>query len=261
MNATISLRRYTMPQGAMPLLTEAPLQQKDHLCGPFHAARILRDFGVTDSDGEPLDQDLVALRAGTTLPRDFADGGVPIGAASWSDYRFELARVDSDDAGTSARGLASAIEELATGRLVCVPISGQWTADAVEGLMALDARLIANLRTGRLWGACPRQEDLLAVLDGTAVPDAPPPDWDVGHFVELVELLRGRRGSLVLIRDSYPSLGWGGLHLQPPAVIAEALIRGDGRQGGVLAVVEPEAAAAVHRRASELGLKTEMWEN
>src|SRR5689334_15183379 len=249
-----------MLQDAMPLLTEAPRQQKDHLCGPFHAARILRGFGITGSDGEPLDQDLVALRAGTTLPRDFADGGVPPGAASWADHRYELATVDTDDAGTSARGLASAIEELSARRLVCVPVSGRWTAANVEGLMALDARFIANLRTGRLWGACPPQETLLAVLDG-AVPASPPPDWDVGHFVELAALLRGRRGSLVLIRDSYPSLGWGGLHLQPAAVVAEALIRGDGRQGGVLSVVEPQGAAAVRKRASELGLATEMWEN
>ena len=245
----------------MSLLTEAPRQQKDHLCGPFHAARILRDFGITDSDGEPLDQDLVALRAGTTLPRDFAEGGVPPGAASWADCRYGLATVDKDDAGTSARGLASAIEELSAGGLVCVPISGGWTGANVEGLMALDARLIANLRTGRLWGACPPQETLLAVLDGAAVPHSPPPDWDVGHFVELAALLRGHRGSLVLIRDSYPTLGWGGVHLQPAAVVAEALIRGDGRQGGVLSVVEPHGAAAVRTRASELGLKTEMWEN
>jgi hypothetical protein len=245
----------------MSLLTEAPRQQKDHLCGPFHAARILREIGVTDADGEPLDQDLVALRAGTTLPRDFADGGVPNGAASWSDYRYGLARVDRDDAGTSARGLASAIEELSNGRLVCVPISGYWTVANVEAVMALEARLIANLRTGRLWGAGAPQEPLLAVLDGAAVPDPPSPDWDVGHFVELVQLLRGRRGSLVLIRDSYPSLGWRGLHLQPPAVVAQALLRGDGRQGGVLGVVEPQAAAAVRKRAPELGLNTEMWEN
>jgi hypothetical protein len=245
----------------MSLLTEASRQQKDHLCGPFHAARILRDIGVTDADGEPLDQDLVALRAGTTLPRDLTDGGMPTGATSWSDYRYGLARVDRDDAGTSARGLASAIEELSNRRLACVPISGDWTAARVEGLLALEARLIANLRTGRLWGAASPQEALLAVLDGAVVPDPPPPDWDVGHFVELAELLRGRRGSLVVIRDSYPSLGWGGLHLQPPAAVAQALIRGDGRQGGVLAVLEPEAGVAVRRRASELGLSSEMWEN
>ena len=40
--------------------------------------------------------------------------------------------------------------------------------------------------------------------------DPPPADWDTGHFVELAQLLRGRRGALVLVRDSYPTLGWAG---------------------------------------------------
>jgi hypothetical protein len=83
----------------------------------------------------------------------------------------------------------------------------------------------------------------------------------VGHFVELAALMRGRRGSLVLVRDSYPSLGLNGLHLQPPGVLAAALMRGDGRGGGVLAVIRPELADAARKLASDLGLKTEMWEN
>jgi uncharacterized protein DUF6885 len=244
----------------MRLLTETEPQQRDHLCGPFHGARVLRDCGVAAFEGELLDQDLVALHAGTTLPLDAVEE-IPAGAASLCDYRHELPRVDRDRAGTSAPGLATAIEKLSGGLLVCVPLSGQWTAASVQRLMDLDARLLANLRTGWLWGSCPPQEALLAVLDGVSVADAPPPDWDVGHFVELVTLVRGRRGSLVVVRDSYPSLGWGGVHLQPPAAIAAALMRDDGREGGVLALVEPEAAAGVKGLASELGLRTEMWEN
>jgi hypothetical protein len=46
----------------------ASTQQKDDLCGPFWAARVLRDAGIETWDGEDLDDDLVALRAGTLLP-------------------------------------------------------------------------------------------------------------------------------------------------------------------------------------------------
>lgn len=248
----------------MPLLTERvpqlERQQKDHLCGPFHAARVLRDCGVAEFEGELLDQDLVALHAGTTLPLGAVEE-VPAGAASVCDYRFELACVKRDRAGTSAPGLAAAIEKLSGGLLVCLPLKGEWSAASVQGLMDLDARLLANLRAGRLWGSHPSQEAVLAALDGVAVTDPPPPDWDVGHFVELVTLLRGRRGSLVLVRDSYPSLGWGGLYVQPPAVVAVALMRDDGREGGVLAVVQAGGDDVVRRRASELGLKIEMWAN
>jgi hypothetical protein len=244
----------------MRLLTELEPQQKDYLCGPFHAWRVLLDCGIAEFEGEPLDQDLVALHAGTAVPVGTVDE-VPPGAASRHDYRFELPRADREQAGTSAPGLAAAIERLSGGRLVCVPVSGRWSAAAVKRLMDLDARLLANLRTGLLWGSRPSQEALVAALDGLLVADPPPADWDVGHIVELVQLVRGRRGSLELVRDSYPSLGWGGVHLQPPAAVAEALARDDGRGGGVLAVVSHVVHDAVGKLASELGLKIEMWEN
>jgi hypothetical protein len=227
-------------------------QQKDYLCGPFHAARVLRDHGVA------VDQDLVALRAGTSCA---PEGEVPHGAVSYRDYRFEFPRADQERAGTSARGLAAAIERLSNGALVCVPLSGPWSGDAVTAVVGLNARLIANLRTGLLWGSRPPLEALLAVLEGQRVVAPPPADWDVGHFVELIQVVRGRRGSLVVVRDSYPALGYNGIHLQPPETLASALNRDDGRRGWVLAVVEPRGAVAVQRLASELGLTTEMWDN
>jgi hypothetical protein len=239
----------------MPLLTEQlELQQRDYLCGPFHAARVLRDHGVV------VDQDAVAQRAGTTLPHD-ATGEVPPGALSDLNYRYALPRADAADAGTSPRGLAAAIEELSERRLVCVPISGQWGAEAVEGLFKLQARLIANLRTGLLWGSRPPADALLSVLAGDPVADPPPAEWDVGHFVELVELLRGRAGDLVVVRDSYPTLGYGGVYFQPSQALAAALNRDDGRQGGVLAVSDAGGQEAISRLAPELGLQAEMWDN
>ena len=253
----------------MPSSTEAPalaeLQQRDNLCGPFHAARILREIGVTEWEGEPLDQDLVALHAGTALPKVEVGPQVPPGAINLRDYRHELPRVDPASSGTSLRGLVAAIELLSEGQLACVPLSGEWTSAAVEGLLAgvsdSSARLIANVRTGRLWGSRPPLQALLAVLDGEDVAEPPPSDWDTGHFVELMQLVRGRRGALVLVRDSYPSLGWAGVHLQPPVAVAAALMRGDGRGGGVLAVGSGETAAEVEQLSGLLGLHVKMWDN
>jgi hypothetical protein len=128
-------------------------------------------------------------------------------------------------------------------------------------LFESDARLIANLQTGLLWGSHPSADTLLAALDGNLPSEPPPADWDVGHFVELLGLARGRGGSLVMVRDSYPTLGYEGVHLQPPVTLASALNRYDGRQGGVLAVAEAQHEDAARRLASELGLKTEMWDN
>ena len=244
---------------------DAAAQQKDNLCGPFHAARVLRAAGVTEWEDEPLDQDLVALHCGTVLPAREVGPQVPPGAANRRDYRYELTLGDPEQSGTEAEALARTVEELSSGRLECVPLSGRWSGETVERLVeagaAAGARLIANVRTGALWGSRPPLDLLLAQLEGRDVADPPAPEWDTGHFIELVHLLRGRAGALVLVRDSYPSLGWMGHHLQPPSAVAAALTRGDGREGGVLAVCPRGEAAALRELGAELGLDIQIWDN
>jgi hypothetical protein len=240
-------------------VVEVAEQQKDNLCGPFWAARILRDAGHG-----PIDEDLLALRAGTLLPDLPAEQCVPPGATSKAVYTAELPVVPAADAGTAAGALAAAIEAEADGALCCVPLRGAWDAERVEALLerssVLAVRLLANLRTGRLWGSRPPADALVAELEGTAA-SGPPADWDVGHFCELALLVRGPAGSLVVVRDSYPTLGWNGTHLQPPRVVAEALERGDGREGGVLAVVAVADVARMKQVGGELGLEIAIWDN
>jgi len=228
-------------------------QQKDNLCGPFWAARILRDAGFAE-----WDEDEIALRAGTVLP-DPDEGSVPPGAESRTGYRFELPRAAPAAAGTAAGALAAAIEAASGEALRCLPLRGPWDAATVEALLGLrGVRLLANVRTGAFWGSRPELELLLAELRGEQV-EGPPPDWDVGHFCELELLVRGPGGSLVVVHDSYPEFGVGGRHLQPPRVVAAALARGDGREGGVLAI-GPETAAA-EQLARTLGLDMRIWDN
>jgi len=247
---------------ALDTTTEAA-QQKDNLCGPFWAARILRDFGVDEWDGEQIDEDLIALRAGTVLP-DSPEGSVPTDAQSRTDYRYELPTAPAAESGTAAGPLADAVELGSGGALRCVPLRGVWTAERVERLVeaapGVGARLLANVRTGALWASRPPLEALLAELAGRPAAD-PPADWDVGHFCELASLVRGTRGSLVLVRDSYPSFGWNAHHLQPPRAIAAALLRGDGREGGVLAIAPRRRAAEIEAVAAELELEIAIWDN
>ena len=118
--------------------------------------------------------------------------------------------------------------------------------------------LVANLRSGALWGSRPPAAALLAHLAGAPV-EPPPPDWDAGHFVTMVAGIRGGRRALVLVRDTYPTLGWGGYHLQPTE--AFALSRGDGREGGVLCVCESEEAHALRSRLDDAGYELRYWDN
>jgi uncharacterized protein DUF6885 len=239
-------------------------QQKDNLCGPFWAARVLIESGFTTWDGEAITEDLVALRAGTLLPQAHDSSDVPPGAVNHVSYRYQLPMAPVEQSGTSAEALARAIEAASSGKLRCVPLSGDWNAHRVERLVdeaaGLGSRLLANVRTGRMWASRPPVEILLAELEGRSVVE-PEADWDVGHFVELEMLIRGPRGSLVVVHDSYPSLGWQGRHLQPPHALAGALERGDAREGGVLVILPKVGVSPARVLAAEIGLEVRFWNN
>jgi hypothetical protein len=212
-------------------------QQKDNLCGPFWAARLLG-----------ADEDEIALRAGTILP-DPDEGSVPPGAERKRDYMVDLPTGPPEDSGTSAQGLLEAIEAAGAS---CIPLRGPWTDERVARVLEAkeDARLIANVRTGPFWPSKPPVEAVIAELAGEDV-ELGPHEWDVGHFVHLEGLIGGR---LVLVHDSYQTLGWKGRHLQPVRLVAAALERGDGREGGILAV---DSGAELRAVAGDIGI----WDN
>jgi hypothetical protein len=248
-----------------PVVAPAAAQQKDNLCGAFWAARIIREFGIGSWDGQPIDEDLIALKSSTVLPDSGPEGALPPGALSLTAYRFAFPTAPIEASGTAPGPLSQAIESAGSGALRCVPVRGKWTAERVaklvEGARSIGgARLIANLRTGRFWGSHPPLTALIDELAGRPAPD-PTPDWDVGHYVELAGLITGEGGALVHVHDTYPSLGWDGHHLQPPRVVAAALLRGDGREGGVLVVVPAACAAEVETLVADLGLDIGMWDN
>jgi uncharacterized protein DUF6885 len=248
-----------------PVVTPQAEQQKDNLCGAFWAARIIREFGIVSWDGQPIDEDLIALKSATVLPDSGPEGALPPGAVSLTSYRYLLPTAPIEASGTAPGPLAKAIESAASGALRCVPVRGQWTAERVarlvEGARAIGgARLIANLRTGRFWGSHPPLTALIDELRGRSAPD-PTPDWDVGHYVELAGLITGEGGALVHVHDTYPSLGWDGHHMQPPRAVAAALLRGDGREGGVLVVVPAGRAAEVEALVAGLDLDIGIWDN
>jgi hypothetical protein len=258
----------TIVPGLEPIaaLYRRELPQKDNLCGAFWGALVLRAAGVTDVDGEPVDQDLVALHAGTTLPEGDPETFVPRGAVPRNDYRLEVpAADDSDASGTSAPALARAIERLSGGKLAVVPVAGPWSGmrvlDLVETVAeaAVHSILLANVDTGPLWGSHPDPAVVIAHVSGEAV-DPPAPDWSVGHYVNLFGTIRGPGGAFVIVRDTYASMGWGGYQLQPPEALGAALERRDGREGGILCVCPvAEHEAVLERLAGSYELRH--WEN
>jgi hypothetical protein len=243
------------------------LPQRDDLCGAFCAALALRAAGIEERAGQPLDQDAVALAAGTIVSALSNAEILPFGERGRRDYRVSLPTVeDSAVSGTTPAGLVHAIEELSEGQLVAVPYGGPWTAATLAGIFDVGASLtrpvtlLANFATRHLWGARPRVDQLLDyLLDG--VERGPAPDWDVGHFACVVGRVRGPGGSLYCVADTYPSLGSGGVHLQPGEHLARAIERRDLPAGGMIVVVADEDAAAVRSGAAAAGLLESLWDN
>jgi hypothetical protein len=268
MSKATSLDLALLP-GARALLAvhAKELPQRDDLCGAFCGALALRAAGIEQCDDEPVDQDAVALRAGSVVSRAREPGVLPHREPGRRDYRLSLPSIDDTDAsGTTAAGLVTALEELAGQRLAAIPFSGPWTADTLGRLFDVAAArerpvtLIANLATRHLWGGQVSVGQLLDyLLDG--VHSGSQPDWDVGHFVCVVGRVHGPGGSLYGVADTYPSLGRGGVHVQPAERLAAAIERRDMPAGGVIAVVCSEDAQVVRAGAQAIGLVEGLWDN
>lgn len=259
----------TLLPGARTLLAvhARELPQRDDLCGAFCGALALRAAGFDDHEGEPVDQDAMALAAGSVVSR-FRDISIlPFEEQGRRDYRLSLPLVEDPAAsGTTAAGLLAAVTQLSGGRLVAIPYSGPWTAATLGGLFDRAASLqrpvtlLANFATHHLWGGRPRADQLLDYLfDGE--PAGPPPDWNAGHFACVIGRVRGPAGSLYGIADTYPSLGAGGVHLQPEQSLAAALERRDMPAGGMLVIAFAEDTPAIRSGAAALGLVEGLWDN
>jgi len=259
----------TLLPGARELLGmhARELPQRDDLCGAFCGALALAASGLGRRDGEPLDQDAVALAAGSVVCEAPDAHTLPHGEGGRRDYRLALPFVaDPAVSGTTAGGVVVALAELSAGRLAAIPYAGPWSAATLGGLFDLAAglpraaTLIANLATRHLWGGGASVVQLLDhLLDGRE--DGPAPDWDVGHFACIVGRVDGPAGRLYAVADTYPALGHDGLHMQPELRLAAAIDRRDMPAGGVIVAVLAQDAEAVRAGARAIGLQERIWDN
>ncbi|MHB8235566.1 MAG: DUF6885 family protein [Solirubrobacteraceae bacterium] len=259
----------TVLAGSRALLRmhERELPQRDDLCGAFCGALALHAAGIEPAPGEALDQDAVARAAGTVVSRVPDVSALPHGEPGRRDYRIQPPLIDDASvSGTNCAGVVAALGDLSGGLLAALPYGGPWTARALDGMFdavaALDepAALIANVATRHLWGGAPSAAQLLDYLLESS-DDGPPPDWDVGHFVCVVARTQGDGRAVYAVADTYPSLGRGGVHLQPRERLALALARPGMAPGGLIAVVGEARARELRAAAGELGLSEDVWDN
>jgi hypothetical protein len=259
----------TLLPGAERLLRShaRELPQRDDLCGAFCAALALHAAGIEQRGGEPVDQDAVALAAGTVISAAPNVEILPFAEPGRRDYRVSLPTIeDAAVSGTTAAGLVSAVAELSDGRLAALPYDGPWTAANLSAMFDLAASLrepvtlLANFATRHLWGSRPGIPELLGYLLA-GVDEGPRPDWDVGHFACVVGRITGPGAAAYLLADTYPSLGRDGVHLQPEERLARAIERRDMPAGGVIVVTAAEEAGTVRSGATAIGLHEGVWDN
>lgn len=259
----------TLLPGA-PALLEAharELPQKDDLCGAFCGALALSAAGLDAGGGEPLDQDAVAVAAGSLVSRVPDIEILPAGEGGRRDYRLAMDFIDDGArSGTTADGVRAAIERLSAGALAAIPLAGPWTVAALDGLFEAacacerPVSLLANLATGHLWGGRPSAVQMLSCLL-TGEDAGPEPDWRVGHFACVVGRIEGPAGNLYAVADTYPALGLFGVHMQPGGRLAAAIERRDMPAGGVIVVAFAEDAPAIRAAAARLALVEGIWDN
>ncbi len=268
--------------------------QRPATCGAYATRYLLGPLGYPQSDGiDTTREDYLAYLAGTVIEREELDDvrrtTTAATEAGLSDaeaieqfprtwYGWPL-RSSDDDAitGTSPTGVARAIAVGSGGALVTVPVPSRDRDGAVlldhERFDALLDMIESHIGSWRIHPIANLEVDQL--LDATS--DAYSPDviagpdpeatiprerWGVGHFVGIGAFWRGgdgRRWTLLL--DTFKARGFAGYVPMPAEPLRRALVREDGRTGGLLLVLPrgslDDAAAAV----AALGLEIRMWGN
>jgi hypothetical protein len=221
----------------------AGLPQCDELCGAFWAVNALRAAGFRD-----VTQEQAAVVAGSVLAPPGSPSSLPPGERG---RRPEVELPVGDPAGTSAHGVARAIERLSEGRLAAVAASGDWTvAKLLDLLEAVDDPVIANVLTGELWDSSVSDDQVRRYLE-EGIDEGPSNAWKVGHFLAIAHVVPGDVAPLIVLADSYRSCA---MHRQPAERVVAAL-----RDRGLLIVTD--APDEVREHVVAAGLEPELWDN
>lgn len=240
--------------------------QKDEFCGSFWGAVVLRTSGVHTFADDPVDQDTVAVHAGTLCSRVPSPSDLPPGERSRTDYRLPpTVTDDSREAGTAANGLGRAVERISDGGLSAIPIRGPWSVQLTCDVMTAalsehSACLLANVATAPLWYSHAEPSAIDRYLE-TGVDTGESSEWQVGHFVALLGWVIGPGGRALLVADTYLSLGRGGIHLQAIERVVTSLQRPGLPAGGLILLVDADRRAATEDRLRAQGAELKWWDN
>jgi hypothetical protein len=268
--------------------------QRPATCGAYALSYLLEPLGFArQGDLDLTDEDAlahlaaVAIEAYEVAPSEQVARRVAGGELSEADalrdfgsiwYRYPV-RSSSDPAqsGTSPAGVGRAIAVGSGGALATVPVPGRaadgrpqltrgtWDAllDLVESHLAeWSIHAIFNYESDQLLKPESPEYQSGGLLRPDATDAIPRDDWGVGHFAGLAGVWRRPWGERWLVLfDTYKERGFDGYQPQPAELMRRALVREDGRGGGMLLVLPREFVDAGLAAVAALGLETGMWDN
>ena len=268
--------------------------QRPATCGAYATSYLLAPLGYWTSDGvDTRREDFLAYLAGTVIEQDEVEevertaaavraGGLSDGEAiarfprTW--YGWPL-RVSEDDTitGTSPTGTARAIAIGSGGELVTLPVPARDRDGAVlldpdrfDALLDLiESQLgswrihpIANLEVDQLLDATSDAYGADTISGPDPESMIPREHWGVGHFVGIGAIWRAEDGRRwVLLLDTYKARGFSGYVPMPAESLRRAILREDGRTGGLLLVMPRASLDAAAGAVGDLGLEIRMWGN
>ena len=268
--------------------------QRPATCGAYAARYLLAPLGFRTSEGiDTTREDYLAHLAGTVIEdEEMAEVRAvseAVAAAGLSDeeaigryprtwYGWPLRSSDVEPIlGTSPTGTARAVSGASGGALVTMPVPSRDRNGAVllsperfDALLDLiEAHLsdwglhpIANLEVDQLLDATSDAYSAEALAGADPEAAIPRERWGVGHFVGIGAIWRARDGRRwVLLLDTYKARGFDGYVPMPAESLRRAIVREDGRDGGLLLVMRRDALDATRASIEALGLDIRMWGN
>ena len=85
--------------------------------------------------------------------------------------------------------------------------------------------------------------------------------WTSGHFVSTCGIIEVEKKYFYIIRDTYKNKGHNGYHIQPAEILEKALVRDDGREGGMIFITAKKHEKNLQKQLTSLGLLIDYWDN
>jgi hypothetical protein len=268
--------------------------QRPATCGAYAARYLLAPLGFTAADGvDTTREDFLAHLAGTVIEDEELEevraARAQVESLGLTDaeaierfprtwYGWPLRSSDEDVVtGTSPTGTARAIAVGSAGALVTLPVPGR-RSDGAVAMTPERFDALLDFIEGHLgdWGVHPianiEVDQLLDATSDAYAPAAlagvdpetsiPREHWGVGHFVGIGGLWQAEDGRRwVLLLDTYKARGFQGYVPMPADSLRRAIVREDGRDGGLLLVIRRSSLDAAREAVEGLGLDIRMWGN